>query len=263
MWKIVMGAAAICVSAAAPAAIITHRVTQDFSFESRLTIDQKTIVHPANVKPDDPAAPVGYSNFAGMFLTPPSAAKITLPGFDSTLGVLRGVTVTLTSTQSVTGGLFTTSMRPPVIAVWDLWSASEVSVAFGDQSIATGGTTAELHCYYDSYRDQCLASRRVASNVDGTLSMDTSLFEQGDVTFDLNHGQVTRWSGRMLSWRDDPPFMSAINLFAWSGTLGVTYTYDTAGAVPEPATWAMMILGFGGVAGALRRRRFPRRMAMT
>ncbi len=28
-----------------------------------------------------------------------------------------------------------------------------------------------------------------------------------------------------------------------------------AGAVPEPATWAMMILGFGVVGGALRRRR--------
>ena len=28
----------------------------------------------------------------------------------------------------------------------------------------------------------------------------------------------------------------------------------SAGAVPEPATWAMMIIGFGGVGGAMRRR---------
>jgi hypothetical protein len=34
-------------------------------------------------------------------------------------------------------------------------------------------------------------------------------------------------------------------------------TYDPPGnAVPEPATWAMMIMGFGGIGAALRRRRF-------
>ncbi|MBS3962622.1 MAG: PEPxxWA-CTERM sorting domain-containing protein [Sandarakinorhabdus sp.] len=40
-----------------------------------------------------------------------------------------------------------------------------------------------------------------------------------------------------------------------------TYTYvfkvsgDSLALVPEPATWAMMIAGFGLVGGALRRRR--------
>ena len=29
---------------------------------------------------------------------------------------------------------------------------------------------------------------------------------------------------------------------------------DIAGGVPEPATWAMMILGFGLIGGALRQR---------
>jgi hypothetical protein len=33
-----------------------------------------------------------------------------------------------------------------------------------------------------------------------------------------------------------------------------TVTIALAGAVPEPATWAMMIGGFGLVGGALRRR---------
>ena len=33
------------------------------------------------------------------------------------------------------------------------------------------------------------------------------------------------------------------------------FTVGSAGAVPEPATWAMMILGFGGVGATLRRRR--------
>jgi hypothetical protein len=33
------------------------------------------------------------------------------------------------------------------------------------------------------------------------------------------------------------------------------------GAIPEPASWAMMLLGFGGIGTALRRRHFqPRRV---
>jgi len=35
---------------------------------------------------------------------------------------------------------------------------------------------------------------------------------------------------------------------------GFFYTPVT-GAVPEPATWAMMLLGFGGIGAAMRRRR--------
>ena len=33
------------------------------------------------------------------------------------------------------------------------------------------------------------------------------------------------------------------------------FTFDAGNAVPEPATWAMMILGFGLAGGAMRRRR--------
>lgn len=36
-----------------------------------------------------------------------------------------------------------------------------------------------------------------------------------------------------------------------------TFTYVTA-AVPEPSTWAMMLLGFGAVGFAMRRRRTPK-----
>jgi hypothetical protein len=43
------------------------------------------------------------------------------------------------------------------------------------------------------------------------------------------------------------------------GTISMVQTFSQdvrgAGGVPEPATWAMMILGFGGVGALLRRRR--------
>ena len=35
----------------------------------------------------------------------------------------------------------------------------------------------------------------------------------------------------------------------------VTFTPDMAGAIPEPGMWALMILGFGFIGGALRSRR--------
>ena len=33
------------------------------------------------------------------------------------------------------------------------------------------------------------------------------------------------------------------------------YIFSSAPGVPEPATWAMMLLGFGGIGMAMRRRR--------
>ena len=36
---------------------------------------------------------------------------------------------------------------------------------------------------------------------------------------------------------------------------GYTATFTSDGAVPEPATWAMMLVGFGGIGVAMRRKR--------
>jgi hypothetical protein len=42
-----------------------------------------------------------------------------------------------------------------------------------------------------------------------------------------------------------------------AGSLGGSITIRQANAVPEPATWAMMLVGFGAVGFAMRRRRAP------
>jgi hypothetical protein len=84
------------------------------------------------------------------------------------------------------------------------------------------------------------------------------------ITFDL--------TGITLINRSTPNYLgvSATGIFNWSGfdpTPGV-FQFSTQGtnvtsmsfsaqAVPEPATWALMLLGFGGIGMAMRRRRRP------
>ncbi len=79
-------------------------------------------------------------------------------------------------------------------------------------------------------------------------------------------GAAEQWSccGPLgLDFGDLAPGTYAINLMgtltgnvagSYSGTLNVA---RVSGAVPEPATWAMMLLGFAGVGFAMRRRRQP------
>jgi hypothetical protein len=43
----------------------------------------------------------------------------------------------------------------------------------------------------------------------------------------------------------------------------VSASYVDVGAVPEPATWAMMIGGFGMVGGAMRRRRVSTKVSFA
>ena len=49
------------------------------------------------------------------------------------------------------------------------------------------------------------------------------------------------------------------------GSLGGSfyYTAETPGGVPEPATWAMMLVGFGGIGMAMRRGKRTSRLALS
>ena len=51
-------------------------------------------------------------------------------------------------------------------------------------------------------------------------------------------------------------FLYTFNAPTGGGTLSGNASFY-AGGVPEPATWAMMLIGFGGIGLAMRRRRRP------
>jgi len=56
---------------------------------------------------------------------------------------------------------------------------------------------------------------------------------------------------------------ATINFQNTGGGFLVDNFTGTFGAVPEPSTWAMMLLGFGGMGMTMRRRRSQRLMQLA
>jgi len=109
-----------------------------------------------------------------------------------------------------------------------------------------------------------------SNNIDGHGSFNLT-FDQTDgftdrssvISFTLTNTGATTWA-------TDASVLTGNNLGNTIGAhIGACNTGCTAfattgfatngggGVIPEPATWAMMILGFGGVGAMLRRRRVP------
>lgn len=89
-------------------------------------------------------------------------------------------------------------------------------------------------------------------NVTPGVSSSVSLFLLGDTVNTVRTFTPTPTS-LTLSFNN-----TGGSAFSSSATLSIPPA-DMMGAVPEPATWAMMITGFGMVGGALRRARRTRR----
>lgn len=81
---------------------------------------------------------------------------------------------------------------------------------------------------------------------------DTSFVGPVGMTFQNVPGSCYVFDGR-------PGFEQADDLCG-SVSHTLTYDYTPAGAVPEPATWLTMVLGFGMIGAAMRRR--PRRVTV-
>jgi hypothetical protein len=105
----------------------------------------------------------------------------------------------------------------------------------------------------------------------------TTVYDSGDVTdvdmtfddlgpsFRLTNGALTEFNALFRGTNGFSDLSYQVSLSSGTGTgffveiggpLSVaSLTPSVPGGVPEPATWALMILGFGAVAGAMRRRR--------
>jgi hypothetical protein len=94
---------------------------------------------------------------------------------------------------------------------------------------------------------QTLSYTRVVHDgeqVDLNASINANLVGGGPAFFDLSHTATFS-----LGFAPGTTFASASGVFL-----------TDSGGVPEPASWALLILGFGGAGAAIRRRRASRRV---
>jgi len=191
--------------------------------------------------------------------------------FDVTLGVLNSVTLKIKVNKSNYNQLYSTTAATGNYAVsWTsngLWTLS--NAATGNLSIAltgSGSTTVNVvratnfvygyFSIYDVIGSQTFDLNPANFNGVGYILLDgkylgAHLVDASDTTFvlppDFAVRRVNGGCGGGGTPGDD-----------LCGTASYTLTYDytpwAAFGVPEPATWAMMLLGFGAMGAAMRRR---------
>lgn len=189
-------------------------------------------------------------------------------GFDTKLGRLDKVTLDINVSKSRLWGVQTaTPMTAPITwSATGLWQLSSYNPAIASVlvPITGAGTT--------TVTTQPLGGPLNTGFFDVQLSGTASL------TFDKEHfiGRRNTFTGFDLGYfssaPDDTVFSGMPNAsyrqvpagcsVQWNpgaedlcGWLNFKLTYDYTPPVPEPATWAMMLIGFTAIGAALRRRR--------
>lgn len=173
-----------------------------------------------------PAAAVNYS-FIGNFTDPNTVQLFTFTVGTSSTVTLRSWSYaggTNSAGQTIAGGNF-----DPILT---LFNSSGNRIAFNDDG-GSANVPADPNTgrYYDVYLQQLLAP--------GTYQVAITAFSN------FNLGTVSQWendgtfNGRGTAWAFD--------------VLNVDTAVNNT-AVPEPATWAMMVVGFGAVGFAMRRK---------
>jgi hypothetical protein len=146
------------------------------------------------------------------------------------------------------------------------------AVTFGNVNVAAaanGGVATGSIPGYDSY---ATPDKAIDGNTGGHYYTDKIFHPstEGGTYFEVAFGASDLASLKIFGRTDccsdrdiyNYSIFNASNVLLGSGTLdatgpthSATVNFNVIGAVPEPATWAMMTLGFGIVGGALRSSR--------
>jgi hypothetical protein len=180
------------------------------------------------------SAPVWFHYDVSGLSTAPIMATLTLTGTSLVAGSMSGDDVA----QGGIDGTFTiTTNAPGVDGATDLLNGSFTGAEISGPAF---GTTA---------------------SVQDSLIVGDVTYTSGLPSSDLSFGSDT--SGNAFSFSGTSLSMLALNGNSpgdFSGVFTGNFASDTvspggAGGVPEPATWAMMLIGAGAVGGVLRRSR--------
>jgi hypothetical protein len=144
---------------------------------------------------------------------------------------------------------------PHEVGLWDSFGTLLTSVVVGPQSSAAGtfvyadtsGITLTVGSSY------AIGARYLIGGTDNYISSASSVSVDPAITF-LGANRSPDSAGFAF-----PSIFDGTN-----GRFGPNFTFDVGvAAVPEPASWAMMLAGFGAVGYAMRRRKVSYRYAQA
>lgn len=171
-------------------------------------------------------------------------SSFSLARFDTSLGTLQSVTLTYDGTSRFTvpsagpptsGGTYSISNYFGIYAgprTFDATASGSGALEFDDQGVATLVSTSSYNNIFTDASTLALFS---------DFSLPAYVAYDPPYIFNVSGASVDRFGTQKAG-----AFVS--------GTL--TFTYLTPDdAVPEPETWAMMILGFGAMGTVVRRRK--------
>lgn len=205
------------------------------------------------------AATVTYSQSYGptslVGFPVPVFNPISLAQFDPSLGALQGVVIDLDLSANASISLENFGAAPAMVM------AQNVStVGFTGAGITPFSAIATLT------ENRNLTAFDGVLDLGGTSGFSVNGVALGQAQFNVAAGNFGIFTGNgsyngtlngnlgaFVQGISTNDFTSGFGSIA-SGTVSITYTYTPPAAVPEPATWLMMIAGFGAVGATMRRR---------
>jgi hypothetical protein len=196
------------------------------------------------------------------------------------LGILAGTTLAFAAAQpaaaatlitgsqiSIGGSVITNTPDAANATALDFTNGTTSNgTAPGTLSTFNGGATGSFAGEFCA--GSCGTIADITSLTVGPVSYSPFFVLTDGVTFSLTSiTSIDRSVSGILSFVGTGTFTGSIGGVAFDPTPG-KFTFSTQGgnvttfsasttAVPEPATWALMLLGFGGIGMAMRRRRRP------
>lgn len=141
-----------------------------------------------------------------------------------------------------------------------------VSAAYGRSGIAAGNFT-DRFLFTLGDPNGGLGSGSLATVLAGALGGPTDLdftmvtLDNGTTVFNVPTGPAMSFGSETGSLTNIPIMPGAQNILSISylsrgqGSYGGNLVFSPNAAVPEPSTWAMMLMGFAGMGLVIRRRR--------
>lgn len=229
-----------------------------------------------------------------MAHTSASAASVTyadtdyhhfgIPKFDGNWGVLQSATLSVTAYKERTFDVFAGSNVQSLEVKWLIEGSYRTDLppelsSGGSRTLVMplGGAGSTSIAMYPWGPNSERSYGRLNAAIFGSMSYELDLngltgsgFNPGSFQiygFDTGYssgGDATVTGQGLTSFRQLPGTCGLGGLtgedFCGNVIWRVTYNYIAYPGVPEPTTWAMLILGFGMVGGAMRRKLQPARM---